>query len=100
MNKLLEMGSRGYYELVSGDGAQTYTNAADEPVIGVVAVKAVNGAGAVVKVTNKYASSSSTAVDSGTDMVLLAGEIELVTATAITVVSGTIRAFRNSNPPT
>lgn len=88
MNSLLDLAKRGYTVIVPADGAVTGSW---------VGVKAADGAGAELKVTNAYGDSENDA--SSDSMTLLAGEIELVTATTIQVVSGKVRAYINSNPP-
>lgn len=71
-------GDLGYKEIVGGDGA----------TIGYFfAVKAVNGADAVVAtITNKQGDSSSA-------ITIVSGDILYVTASSITVTSGTIHAY-------
>ncbi len=68
-------GDKGYNELTSGTTAGSW-----------YAIKAVNGASANVDVTNRQG-------DSSTSLLILAGDIVYVTATSITVNSGTIHAY-------
>lgn len=112
MNALLEMARRGYIERVSADGTQgPFTDASGENFARISALKAVNGAEAVVRVRNVFGDSSDADEtksinsnlapgESGVNMTLAAGEIELVTCYEFEVISGTVRAFINSNPPT
>lgn len=101
MNGLIEMAQRGYIEATSADGVQgPFVDGNGDNYPGVRAIKAVNGADAVVKVRNVYGDSSETGFESGTNMTLVAGEIELVTCYQFEVVSGTVRAFKDTNPPT
>jgi len=100
MNALLEMARRGYEERTSTDGQQgPFTDGNGDNFARVVAIKAVNGATAEVKVRNVYGDSSETGFESGTNMTLSAGEIELVTCYQYEVVDGTVRAFVDTNPP-
>lgn len=101
MNGLIEMAQRGYIERTSADGVQgPFTDGNGDNYPRVRALKAVNGAEAVVKVRNVYGDSSETGFESGTNMTLVAGEIELVTCYEFEVVEGRVRAFLDTNPPT
>lgn len=68
-------GDNGYDELTSGTTAGSW-----------YAIKAVNGANAVIDVTNRQGDDSSS-------LTILAGDVIYVTATSITVNSGTIHAY-------
>lgn len=70
-------GDKGYKELTSADGA----TAGDY-----YAIKAVNGADAGVDVTNRQG-------DNSTGLTIASGDIIYVTATSITVNSGTVHAY-------
>lgn len=106
MNALIEMARRGYRELNAGESF-SFTDGNGNPYAGGCAIKAANGASAELKVTNIYGDSSSDDIDrerssgnlAGANMILIAGEIELTTASTIEVVSGTVRVFIDSNPP-
>lgn len=111
MNALIEMARRGYIERVPADGTQgPFTDGSGNNFARICAIKAVNGAEAVVRVRNVYGDSSDADEtksinsnlqpgESGVNMTLVAGEIELVNCYEFEVISGTVRAFLNTNPP-
>lgn len=111
MNSLIEMARRGYDTITTSEGQQgPFTNPSGNNFPRIVALKAVNGTTAVIKVRNVYGYSEDAdlpanhnidngALSTGVNMTLEAGEIELVTCYQYTVVSGTVRAYINTNPP-
>lgn len=74
-------GAYGYDQLTSADGATTGSW---------YAIKAVNGADAVVTVVNAQG-------DGSTSLTIISADVVYCTASSITVVSGTVHAYRNKS---